>query len=267
MLNLEEITREVRALAVETGAFLREECRNFRRERVEKKGAHDYVSYVDKESERRIIARLHEILPEAGFIAEEGSAGLTTEDYCWVVDPLDGTTNFIHGNAPFCVSIALRNKEELLVGVVYEVCRDECFWAWKGSPAYMNGKEIHVSSIEMLDDAFIQLGFPYQAERSREFMVQLVSRLYGQVGGLRVQGSAAAELCYVAMGRFEARLELFLGPWDIAAGALILKQAGGQITTFSGCDDFYSGREVLATNGKIHKDLLQIVQKYVFLCD
>ena len=249
MLNLEEITKEVRTLALEVGAFLREECKNFRRERVEKKGAHDYVSYVDKESERRIVTRLREIVPEAGFIAEEGSGRFSSEEYCWVVDPLDGTTNFIHANSPFCVSIALRNKAEILLGVVYEVCRDECFWAWKDSPAY------------------IQLGFPYQAERSREFMVQLVNHLYGRVGGLRVQGSAAAELCYVAMGRFEARLELLLGPWDIAAGALILKQAGGRITTFNGNEDCYSGKEVLATNGKIHKDLLQIVQKYVFLCD
>lgn len=267
MLNLEEITKEVRALALEIGSFLREEGRNFQRERVEKKGAHDYVSYVDKESERRIVSRLREIVPEAGFIAEEGSGRFAAEEYCWVVDPLDGTTNFIHGNSPFCVSIALRNKTEILTGVVYEVCRDECFWAWKDSPAYMNGKEIHVSPVSTLDDAFVQLGFPYQAERSREFMVKLVSHLYGRVGGLRIQGSAAAELCYVAMGRFEARLELFLGPWDIAAGALILKQAGGEVTTFGGCEDFYSGREVLATNGKIHKELLQIVQKYVFLCD
>ena len=152
---------EVRALVLETGGFLREECRNFRRDRVEKKGAHDYVSYVDKESERRLVARLHELLPQAGFITEEGSASYASEQYCWVVDPLDGTTNFIHGNAPYCVSIGLRDDKELLLGVVYEVCRDECFWAWKGSPARLNGMEIRVSPVATLDDAFIQLGFPY----------------------------------------------------------------------------------------------------------
>lgn len=267
MLELEKITEEVRSLALEIGDFLRHECMNFHRERVEKKGAHDYVSYVDKESERRIVARLREILPEAGFITEEGSASHTTEEYCWIVDPLDGTTNFIHGNAPFCVSIALRNSAELLVGVVYEVCRNECFWAWKGSPAFMNGHEIHVSSVSLLDESFIQLGFPYQAERSRAFMVDVIRQLYGHVGGIRVQGSAAAELCYVAAGRFEARLEAFLGPWDIAAGALIVQQAGGKLSTFAGGDDFYSGKEVLASNGKIHKDLLHIVQNSLYLCD
>lgn len=154
-----------------------------------------------------------------------------------------------------------------MVGVVYEVCRDECYWAWKGAAARLNGKEIHVSDVSALDDAFIQLGFPYESERSRNFMAELVHNLYGHVGGLRVQGSAAAELCYVAAGRFEARLEAFLGPWDIAAGALILLQAGGRLSTFTGGNDFYSGREVLATNGKIHEKMLQVVQKSLYLCD
>lgn len=267
MLDLEDLTMEVRALVLETGGFLREECQNFRRDRVEKKGAHDYVSYVDKESERRLVARLHELLPQAGFITEEGSASYASEQYCWVVDPLDGTTNFIHGNAPYCVSIGLRDDKELLLGVVYEVCRDECFWAWKGSPARLNGMEIRVSPVATLDDAFIQLGFPYQAERSRNFMVDIINRLYGRVGGLRVQGSAAAELCYIAAGRFEARIEAFLGPWDIAAGALILQQAGGRLSTFTGSCDFHSGKEVLATNGKIHEDLLRIVQDSLYLYD
>ena len=121
--------------------------------------------------------------------------------------------------------------------------------------------------MSLLDESFIQLGFPYQAERSRAFMVDVIRQLYGHVGGIRVQGSAAAELCYVAAGRFEARLEAFLGPWDIAAGALIVQQAGGKLSTFAGGDDFYSGKEVLASNGKIHKDLLHIVQNSLYLCD
>lgn len=264
-LDLEKITNEVRILAIEIGNFLRKECGLFDKKQVEQKGLHDYVSYVDRESEKRIIAKLREILPQAGFIAEEGSASYKSEEFCWIIDPLDGTTNFIHGNAPFCVSIALRNKKELLLGVVYEVCRNECFWAWKGSKAYLNGNEIHVSEINSMNDAFIELGFPYQAKRSKAFMLDIINQLYGYVGGLRVQGSAAAELCYIAAGRFEARMEAFLGPWDIAAGAIILEQAGGKISTFRGEADFYSGKEVLATNGKIHEELLQIVQKSIYL--
>ncbi len=258
-MDLENLTEQVRLLAIETGKFLRQESLQFDRNKVEEKNAHDYVSYVDKESEKRIVSKLHEILPEAGFIAEEGSGSLTTEKYCWVVDPLDGTTNFIHNNAPFCISIALRNREEILLGVVYEVCRNECFWAWKGSAAYLNGKEIHVTPINNLDRAFIELGFPYDAEHFRPIITRLIEKLYGRVGGLRLLGSAAVELCYIAAGRFDARFEGLLGPWDIAAGTIILTQAGGKVTDFNGGDSFYSGHEVLASNGKIHDQLLKII--------
>ena len=243
MLDLEKITLNVREIALRAGAFLRNERSGFDRSKVEKKNAHDYVSYVDKESERRIVAQLRELLPEAGFIAEEGSGSLTTENYCWLVDPLDGTTNFIHNNAPYCVSIALRNKEELLVGVVYEVCRDELYWTYKGAPSY------------------VALGFPYDSQKYKPLAEHIVHELYGNVGGMRLQGAAAAELCYVAAGRFEARIEGLLGPWDIAAGSIILMNAGGKVTDYSGGGDFYSGREVLATNGKLHDEFLKVLGK------
>lgn len=252
VMDIEQLTEQVKVLALETGRFLREQRRTFERGRVEKKAAHDYVSYVDKASEQRLVSRLHEWLPQAGFIAEEGSGAHGDEELCWLVDPLDGTTNFIHDNAPYCISIALRNREETLLGVVYECCRDELFWATKGGKAYLNGKEIHVSSVDNPDDAFIALGFPYNAEVYRPFALSLVEQLYGRVGGLRLQGAAAAELCYVAAGRFEVRIEALLGPWDIAAGALILKQAGGRVTDFEGAENYGDARYVLASNGKLH---------------
>ncbi|WP_334167346.1 inositol monophosphatase family protein, partial [Phocaeicola paurosaccharolyticus] len=158
MLDLEKLTVKVREIALSAGAFLRKERASFQKELVEKKHAHDYVSYVDKESERQLVKELHELLPEAGFIAEEGSANYHDEEYCWVIDPLDGTTNFIHNNAPYCVSIALRNREEIIIGVVYEICRDELYWTYKGSKSYLNGKEIHVSDVNELSEAFIALG-------------------------------------------------------------------------------------------------------------
>jgi myo-inositol-1(or 4)-monophosphatase len=261
MIDLQAITREVCEVAREAGAFLRKEREAFDSSRVEKKHAHDYVSYVDKESERQIVARLQALLPEAGFIAEEGSGSLQSEEYCWLVDPLDGTTNFIHSNAPYCVSIALRNREELLVGVVYEVCRDELYWTCKGMPSYLNDTPIHVSQVSALTDAFIALVLPYNSDAYRPVAEHLIHALYGNVGGLRVQGAAAIEMCYVAAGRFDARIEAYLGPWDIAAGALILMNAGGQVTDFSGGADFYSGKEVLATNGRLHQALMDIVRK------
>ena len=179
--------------------FVKKE-KKFHREAIEKKHAHDYVSYVDKESEKKIVTRLKELLPEAGFIAEEGSGTLNDEQYCWLVDPLDGTTNFIHDNAPYCVSIALRSKKELLLGVVYEICRNECFWTYKGAPSYLNDNEIHVSAISNLDDSFIALGFPYATEEYKPMANHLVNTLYGNVAGLRLMGAAAVELCYIAAG-------------------------------------------------------------------
>ncbi|MGL4520282.1 MAG: inositol monophosphatase family protein [Phocaeicola sp.] len=260
-LNLEEITAKVSKIALQAGAFLRNERQAFDRSKVEKKQAHDYVSYVDKESEIFIVNELKKLLPEAGFIAEEGTASLTTEPYCWVVDPLDGTTNFIHDNAPYCVSIALRDSKELLIGVVYEVCRKELYTTFLGAPSLLNGKEIRVSKVDQLDDAFIAMGLPYNVEKYKPMAMHLIKELYGNVSGTRLQGAAAAELCYVAAGRFEARIEAFLGPWDIAAGALILKNAGGMISDFSGGEAYVSGTEVLATNGRLHKLLLGIIGK------
>jgi len=167
MLNLEELCTQVQQIAREAGTFLKEERRKFDRTRVEEKSAHNYVSYVDKESEKWLIAQLSALLPEAGFIAEEGSGSLTVGSdvflNCFALEtirvqaaPGDSTGLF-----------ALVNNEELLIGVVYEVCRDECFYAWKGSKAYLDGREIHVSDVSDLDKAFIDLGFPYNSDAYR----------------------------------------------------------------------------------------------------
>lgn len=256
---IENLTEEVKKIAVKAGMFLTEQRKSFDRSKVESKRSHDYVSYVDRESEKMIVANLKELLPEAGFIAEEGTQGRNGEELFWTVDPLDGTTNFIHDNAPFCVSIALCDKTEALIGVVYECCRKELFWANKYSKAFLNGNPINVSSINEMDSAFIELGFPYDYANAGRLMPILLKHLYGNVGGIRLQGSAASELCYVACGRFEGRIEPSLGAWDIAAGTLILKQAGGKVTDFKGNDIYCDGREVLASNGILHKPLLNIV--------
>ena len=261
-MDLDFLTEEVKKLARQTGEFLKKERLSFDRSRVEQKAAHDYVSYVDKASEKRIVERLHELLPEAGFIAEEGSGSLEEQEYCWVVDPLDGTSNYIHDCTPYCVSIALRNREEILLGVVYECGREELFWAHKNSRAYLNGKEICVSDQSVLDQSFIELGFPYKAEDYRSFALGLIQDLFGHVGGLRLMGAAAAEICYIAAGRFEARVEAFIGPWDIAAAYIILKQAGGKMTGFDVNPDCLVAKEVFASNGKVHEELLKVLQRH-----
>lgn len=259
MLNLESLTNKVQALALQAGKFLEEGYQNFDRTRVEEKSSHNYVSYIDKTSERFLVKELSALLPEAGFIAEEGTGSLNDENYCWVIDPLDGTTNYIHGMGPYAVSIALRNKEELLLGVVYEVTRKECYYAWKGSKAWMNGREIHVSNIATLDKAFIAIGFPYDSDHYRPTALHLVDRLYGFAGGTRLLGSAAAEICYIAAGRFEARIEAFLGPWDVAASGLILMRAGGRMSDFSGGDTWTNAQQVIASNGFMHEKILELL--------
>ncbi len=259
MIDLKQLTARVCKIATEAGSFLKEERKSFRREQVVEKQAHDYVSYVDKESERQLVRALSALLPEAGFIAEEGSAGYNDEPYCWVIDPLDGTTNYIHDEAPYCVSIALRNRNELLLGVVYEVCRDECFYAWKGGKAFLNDEEIRVSAVNELKDAFLITELPYNHVQYKRTAEHLIHELYGKVGGIRMNGSAASALCYVAAGRFDGWLEAFIGKWDYAAGALIVQEAGGRVTDFHGSEHFLEGHHIIATNGHLHPILQQLV--------
>jgi myo-inositol-1(or 4)-monophosphatase len=261
MLDLEQLTEKVCLVARRCGEFLKEERGNFSRDRVETKHTHDYVSYVDKESERRIVKELGALLPDAGFITEEGSAVYTGEPYCWVIDPLDGTTNYIHDNAPYCVSIALRTKSELLVGVVYEVCRDECFYAYKGGGAWLNGKRISVSDVDDVNEAFVIAELPYNSDAYKHTALHFIDSLYGRVAGIRMNGSAATAICYVAAGRFDAWAEAFIGRWDYSAGALIVEEAGGKVTDAFGNDNYIDGHHIVATNGKIHQMFIELYRE------
>ena len=249
-------------MAREAGAYLREEQRRLKAEQVERKHAHDYVSYVDKTSEEKIVAQLRQLLPEASFLTEEG----TTENaspsekvgrgaFCWVIDPLDGTTNYVHGTAPFAVSIALRTEREIVLGVVYEVSLDECFSAWKGGGAWLNGHPINVSS-KPLAEALLGLELPYDANMYRETGLRLIRRFYGLAGGIRMNGSAAVALCLVACGRWDGWMERGLGQWDFMAAGLIVCEAGGQVTNFRGEPFFLDGDDIVASNGLMQRELL-----------
>ncbi len=258
-MNLEELTKEVITIAHKAGNYLKEEQQRLRMEQVERKHAHDYVSYVDKESERIVVSRLREILPEAGFLTEEGTTGKReSEAVWWVIDPLDGTTNYIHGSQPFAVSIALRNTAEVLLGVVYEVSLDECFYAWKGGGAWLNESPIRVSA-KPITDALLGLELPYDSDMYRETGLYLIRHFYGYAGGIRMNGSAAVALCYVALGRWDGWMERGLGQWDFMAAALIIKEAGGQVCNFRGDDFFLDGDDIVASNGLIQQDLLKAI--------
>jgi myo-inositol-1(or 4)-monophosphatase len=261
MLQLGELTCAVCEIARRAGAYIREERAKFSLESVERKHAHDYVSYVDKGSERLIVSALRELMPETEFITEEGTAksqGEVSSDLTWVVDPLDGTTNFIHQYAPYAVSIALLREKEVLIGVVYEICADECFYAWKGGGAWLDDKPLHVSN-QQIQDALLCLQLPYNSDAYKPVICRLIDQFYGRVGSIRMCGSAAMALCYVAAGRFDGYAEQYIGQWDYMAGSLIVAEAGGTVTDYAGSADFTQGNSVVATNGVIQQDILKAI--------
>ena len=278
MENLEQITRLVCQVAREAGSYIKKERASFSVEKVERKHAHDYVSYVDKGSEKMIVSRLREIMPEAGFITEEGTTkddvsaiNHQPSDFFWVVDPLDGTTNFIHGFAPFAVSIALCKGREIVSGVVYEIVSDECFYAWKGGGAYCEmknekGEMRDVKSLKVgtsgINDALLCLQLPYNSDAYKPVITRLINHFYGNVGSIRMIGSAAIALCFVAAGRLDGYAERYIGQWDFMAGALIVMEAGGRVTNYAGDAFFMEGDSVIATNGVIHQDLLNTIEGY-----
>jgi len=258
-MDLKHITLEVCRIAKETGAYLSSEREKFNKEKVVQKNTHDYVSYVDREAEIRVVGQLKKLLPQAGYITEEGTVQQSESGLNWVIDPLDGTTNYIQDYAPYCVSIALRDGKQLLIGVVYEVCRDECFYAWKDGNAYLNGKEIHVSE-NVIENAFIGMDLPYNAEEYKPIIMNVFDKLYGKVSSIRINGSAAISLCYVAAGRYDGWAEAHIKPWDYSAGVLIVRAAGGKATDFTGQEDIDS-HHIIATNGVIHEELQRILQE------
>lgn len=260
-IDKEHILNEVIKIASKAGEFIRHEGANFDRSKIQEKGKNNLVSYVDYEAERLIAQTLKFILPDAGFITEEDTETGKADDYNWVIDPLDGTTNFLHGLAPYSVSIALLYKDKPVLGVVYEVNRDECFYATDEGKAYLNRKEISISSIDKFQDGLYITGYPYKVYDNLENFFKVMDHFMKNTHGLRRSGSAAADLCYVASGRVEGFFESGLNPWDVAAGALIVQRAGGVVTDFKGKEKYLYGKELIAS-GAVHKDMLDVIQKH-----
>jgi myo-inositol-1(or 4)-monophosphatase len=230
---------------------------------IETKGMHNFVTEVDKEAEIMIVSKLKELVPGAGFIAEEGTSPHKGETFNWVIDPLDGTTNFIHGAPPVAVSIALTENNIPVVGVIFEIWLKEVFYAWKDSKAFLNGKEIRVSKTNDIRESLIATGFPYHNfDRIRGYM-ESIDYFFNNTHGVRRLGSAATDLAYVACGRFDGFYEYNLSPWDVAAGALIVTQAGGTVTDFRGGDNYLFGREIVAGNPDIFEGFLYDVGRFM----
>ncbi len=244
-------------VAKEAGKILRD---NFGRKfNISLKGQIDLVTEIDLLSEQFIKEQISSYYPKHQILAEEGGFTKTASDYCWIVDPLDGTTNYAHGYPVFAVSIALVQAGRVVLGVVYDPMRDELFVAEAGEGATLNNRPLSVSQTNSLADSLLVTGFPYDIKVSNQNNLNHFSRFSLAARAVRRDGSAALDICYTAAGRFDGFWEMKLGPWDAAAGVLILTEAGGCISKFDGSDFDLYNPELLATNGLIHSEMMQLL--------
>lgn len=228
---------------------------------IDYKGAVDLVTSVDREAERRIVEVLQANFPSHSILAEEESSITGTNNgYRWIIDPLDGTTNFAHGYPHFCISIAMEIESVVVLGLVYDPLRHECFRAVLGQGASVDGNRIQTSATRELDKALLGTGFPYDRRINADEYLTYFKAFMLHTQGIRRSGSAALDLCYVACGRLDGFWELKLRPWDIAAGSLIVSEAGGRMSDFHGREFRISGIETLASNGTIHAEMVDVTQ-------
>jgi len=233
--------------------------------KVTKKQHNDFVTEVDSAAEQAIIGVLSAAYPDHAFLAEESGASPNLHDereYVWIIDPLDGTTNFIHGFPQYCVSIALQFRGQITQAVVYDPTRNDLFTATKGAGAYLNEKRIRVSRRDKLAEALIGTGFPFRDMEGLDEYLRMFKLMTQSCSGLRRPGAAALDLAYVAAGRLDGFFEKTLKPWDIAAGALLVSEAGGLITNFAGEADYLHRGDVLAGNPKVFAQMLALLEPF-----
>lgn len=247
-------------IAREAGALL---AQLFKRpQEISYKRPSDLVTEADRRSEELIVERLRSHFPKHAVVGEEGGGQKTDSDYCWYVDPLDGTTNFAHGFPVFCVTLALAYRDEAITGVVYDPARDELFTAERGEGAYLNHKRIHVSKTERVAESLVATGFPPFAA-NHDLNMELYFRFTQLSHGVRRAGSAALDLCSVAAGRFDGFWELKLNPWDKAAGSLLVTEAGGRVSDLAGGSFRLLGDEIFASNGLVHDQMCQVFAEII----
>ena len=247
--------------AKEAGKFLKYSVGRVKNVEVKQGEERNLVSEIDKGAEEKIISIIKRKYPNHAILAEESGANDSRSDYKWVIDPLDGTTNFLHGLPIFSVTIGIEFKGEIIAGVTYDPNLDELFTAEKGSGAYLNGRRLKVTTTSRLIDSLLVTGFPYDIAQNPENAIGHFVNFVVEGQGLRRLGSAAIDLAYVAAGRFDGFWEVTLNPWDMAAGVLLVREAGGRVTDFIGGESSIYKKQVLATNGAIHEAMLQVLSK------
>lgn len=245
-MNYEYLLEELNELCLDTGRFIRDNFRKVTDADIITKEKNSLVSYVDKEAEKSIIKKLSVLIPGTGFYTEEDAVENIQKEIQWIVDPLDGTTNFIAGIPHFSISIALKEGQDITLGVVYNVMLDDLYTAYRGGGAFLNGQAIKVASYSTLDDAVIATGFPYDKSKIDDKVMQALTHYVKDARAIRRLGSAALDLCFMAQGTFHLYYERFLNAWDIAAGAIIVEEAGGNICDFEGGRAFLNKGEVIA---------------------
>jgi len=254
---------DLQALAIqavrESGKLQKEWLRKDKR--IELKGAINLVTEVDRRCEQRIIEIIKKAFPGHNILTEETPMPELPSPYRWIIDPLDGTTNYAHGYPCFCTSLALELEKEIILGAIYDPLLDELFTAQKGKGAFLNKERITVSKTDQLTNALICTGFPYDLRESRVNNLDHFNNFVMKARAIRRDGSAALDLCYVAAGRFDGFWELKLCPWDVAAGKLLVEEAGGTVTDFRGGSLDIYGKEILATNGRIHGEMIKVLRK------
>ena len=257
-MQLSSIIQDVECIAKKAGAFIRVERLNFQFNKAEVKAKNDLVSYVDKTSEKIIVDFLAEKYPDFGFITEENTS-TTQKETNWIIDPLDGTTNFIHGIPCYAVSIGLEQNGKIILGVVYEVAQNECFSAFEGNGAFLNGKRISVSACDKLSDSLIATGFPVNNFSRIQSCLNSIEYFMRNTHGVRRIGSAASDLCYLACGRVDAFFEYNLNSWDVAAAIIIVKEAGGKISDFSFGENYLFGKEIMVSNNLMFNEFATVI--------
>lgn len=256
---MKEFLSVAREAALRAGTLLRENAGRPRE--ISYKGEINLVTEMDRRSERAVVEVLRAAFPDHGILAEEEARIEGVSSYRWVIDPLDGTTNYAHGYPNFAVSIALERSDEVIAGVVYDPLRDELFSAEKGAGAALNGRPIRVSAADSLIRSLLATGFPYDRAMSEKNNLNYFRELLMASQEVRRSGSASLDLCSVAAGRLDGYWELKLHPWDVAAGSLIVREAGGMVSDFSGTRFSIHDKEILASNGRIHAQMLSVINK------
>ncbi len=257
--QLEEICCKAIGSITHAAQFIKQELGKVRDEQIVEKEKNSLVSYVDIETEKKLVNDLGALIQGCKFTTEEGTKESDQEsNYCWIIDPLDGTTNFLKGIPVFSISVALTEGDEIILGIVQDIMQDECYYSWKAGGAYCNGKKISVSGTPSLEDSVIATGFPYK-RKWMDNLNQILIEVLHKSRGVRRLGSAAIDLAYTACGRFDGYYESRLNAWDMAAGILLIQEAGGKVSNLKGqTSNVLASHHVLASNGHIHEELLDI---------